>query len=84
MQSGKFGCISQCLFAEMTEMNIHFQIIYSLSWLTWMCFFVDSVSQLCVFISRFVNGMAGAVNVSTFGSIEYSSASNYSLISNGK
>ncbi|XP_014028426.2 solute carrier family 15 member 1 isoform X1 [Salmo salar] len=33
---------------------------------------------------RFVNGMAGAVNVSTFGSIEYSSASNYSLISNGK
>uniref|UniRef100_A0A8C7SQ57 Solute carrier family 15 member 1 n=1 Tax=Oncorhynchus mykiss TaxID=8022 RepID=A0A8C7SQ57_ONCMY len=47
-------------------------------------FFLCSFSTLCVFISRFVNGMAGAVNVSTFGSIDYSSASNYSLISNGK
>uniref|UniRef100_A0A8C7I1X5 Solute carrier family 15 member 1 n=1 Tax=Oncorhynchus kisutch TaxID=8019 RepID=A0A8C7I1X5_ONCKI len=61
------------------------RIIYSHSWLTWMCFLnFYALSQLCVFISRFVNGMAGAVNVSTFGSIDYSSASNYSLISNGK
>uniref|UniRef100_A0A8C7HZK1 Solute carrier family 15 member 1 n=1 Tax=Oncorhynchus kisutch TaxID=8019 RepID=A0A8C7HZK1_ONCKI len=58
---------------------------YCHSWLTWMCFLnFYALSQLCVFISRFVNGMAGAVNVSTFGSIDYSSASNYSLISNGK
>lgn len=36
------------LFAEMTEMNIHFQIIYSHSWLTWMCFFY-ALSQLYVY-----------------------------------
>uniref|UniRef100_A0A8C7HZD1 Solute carrier family 15 member 1 n=1 Tax=Oncorhynchus kisutch TaxID=8019 RepID=A0A8C7HZD1_ONCKI len=44
--------------ANMTDMNIHFQIIYSHSWLTWMCFLnFYALSQLCVFISRFVNGM---------------------------